>query len=154
MKTTEKPYFPRMAKKYLNAFFSNKKLFSLVEQSECRHRSELVALLFKFQNTSLDPLILPADLIDWSQDYLESSDAKLTKHSSFDLQSLKHMYDLGYTFRIIFTVPYKTATIFAFQMYLILPLKLLHQNFRYKKHIRILQLIHATKVPHFRSASF
>ena len=48
LKTIEKPYFPRMAKKYLNAFFSNKKLFSLVEQSECRHRSELVALLFKF----------------------------------------------------------------------------------------------------------
>ena len=48
MKTIKKPYFPRMAKKYLNAFFSNKKLFSLVEQSECRHRSELVALLFKF----------------------------------------------------------------------------------------------------------
>ena len=47
-KTIKKPYFPRMAKKYLNAFFSNKKLFSLVEQSECRHRSELVALLFKF----------------------------------------------------------------------------------------------------------
>merc|ERR1712131_144157 len=44
----QQPYFPRMAKKYLNAFFSNKKLFSLVEQSECRHRSELVALLFKF----------------------------------------------------------------------------------------------------------
>lgn len=55
-------------------------------------------------------LILPADLVGWSEDYLESSDAKLTKHSSFDLQSLKHMYDLGYTFRIIFTVPYKTAT--------------------------------------------
>ena len=74
-------------------------------------------------------LILPADLMGWYEDYLESSDAKLTKHSSFDLQSLKHMYDLGYTFRIIFTVPYKTATIFAFQMYLTLPLKIIAAKF-------------------------
>ena len=65
---------------------------------------------FSSSRMSLDLLILPADLMGWSEDYLESSDAKLTKHSSFDLQSLKHMYDLGYTFRIIFTVPYKTAT--------------------------------------------